>query len=70
MDAHKKMLDPLHNFFFTNKKLEIKRDPPIKFFFLFMAMVILSALVERFSVSRKRDFLLLHVQITNVRVLG
>ena len=46
------MLDPLKkNSFEAQKNL----DPPIKFF-LFMAMVILSTLVERFSVSRIRDF--------------
>ena len=36
-------------------RLPNKIDPPIKFF-LFIASVILSALVERFSVSRVQDF--------------
>ena len=34
----------------------IKLDPPINFFLLFMEMVILSASVERFSVSCMHDF--------------
>ena len=37
-------------------KKDNKLDPPTKFFFLFMAMAIPSALVERFSVSCMRDF--------------
>ena len=52
----KKMCDPLHN---NNKKQtkkkKRKKDTLIKFF-LFMAMVVLSASVKRFSVSRMRDF--------------
>ena len=38
-----------------------KIDPPIKFFFLVMAMVILSASAKRFSVSSMRDFLLIEI---------
>ena len=34
-----------------------KFKSPIPFFFFFMAMLTLSAAVERFSVSRARDFL-------------
>ena len=44
------------NFGPPKKKSLQKIDPPLGFFFFFMAIVILSASVERFSVSCIQDF--------------
>ena len=53
-------LDPLEKKFHRKNKTTTKLDPPLNFFLLFfMAMVIISASVEGFSVSRMRDFFLL-----------
>ena len=57
-----KILTPLKNL--TEEKKYIYFDPPINFF-LSMAMVILSASVKIFSVSRMRDFFLLFSQFVH-----
>ena len=49
-------VNTMKNWTKNSYKIKIKKSSPIMFFLLFMAMVILSALVEIFSVSHMRDF--------------